>query len=268
MAITGATSQVYCPLSFGDYTVLVTGNGVCLPVVSNSFHSDVDFVDNCPQIHKNFGTKCADGNANTINDRVRNDCKCCGDYSSPFITVNCPKDTTVITTSKYGTVITWDEYGMFSSSSDACKGIVDVKRTSGYYSGYPIEPSALIFEEYIATDKCGNKSSCSFFIKTTDPPATEIGGGAGNSSNNLLKINTVTPNPAHDQLNISLSSENETTTELRVINTLGQSVITEKHFMNKGINDIQLDVSNLQNGFYFIYSSQNPAQAPVKFVKN
>ena len=228
----------------------------------------INTAQNCPSIQKNFGAPCNDGNPQTIKDRVRNDCKCRGDYFSALITVKCPKDTVLVSTSKYGTVLTFDEFGMFKSVAGACAGITEVKRTSGYYSGYPFEPNALIFEEYVATDKCGNKSSCSFFVKTTAVKARAItdGSGAGSSGSNLL-VNNLSPNPAQNKLAISLNSEIETETELRIFNTLGQTMLVEKRSLNTGMNEINLDISALQNGFYFFSTNQNE-QAPMKFVKN
>ena len=224
--------------------------------------------NNCPSIQKNFGASCNDGNPQTINDRVRNDCRCRGDYFSALITVKCPKDTVLVSTSKYGTVLKFDEIGMFKSVVGACAGITEVKRTSGYYSGYPFEPNALIFEEYIATDKCGNKSSCSFFVKTTAVQVRAIadGSGAGGAGSNL-SVNNLSPNPAQNKLTVSLNSDIETETELRIFNTLGQTMLIEKRSLNTGLNELNLDISALQNGFYFISTNQKE-QVPMKFVKN
>ena len=129
----------------------------------------------CPNLSKNIDASCDDGNPNTVNDRVRNDCKCRGDFKSSAISVTCPTDIYVVSTSIYGTVVTWNEAGMFSSVDGFCNlSGLDVKRTSGYYSGYPFEPNARIFEEYIATDACGNKSSCNFFVNTTGVPINNL----------------------------------------------------------------------------------------------
>ena len=157
---------------------------------------------------------------------------------------------------------------MFKSVAGVCAGIVNVKRISGYYSGYPFEPNALIFEEYVATDKCGNKSSCHFKVRTTAVTVKAIadGSGAGSSGSNL-SVNSISPNPAQNKLTVSLNSDIETETELRIFNTLGQTMLVEKRSLNAGINDVILDVMALQNGFYFISTSQN-AQVPMKFVKN
>ncbi len=267
-AIPGATQQSYFPLVAGDYYVIVIDKNGCNQGKSQTAHTEVDFVHSCPLIHNYFGFPCDDGDAKTVNDRVRNNCKCRGDYASTLIKVKCPKDTVLVSTSKYGTVFNFDEFNMFKSVAGPCAGMLNVKRTSGYYTGYPFEPSAFIQEEYIATDMCGNKSSCSFFVTTTPAPKKQAGGSGGGGTSSF-SINTLSPNPAQNKLTITIVNEQNFAsgeTELRIFNTLGQTILIEKRDLNIGINEINLDINYLQNGLYFV-STSDKSQVPMKFVK-
>ena len=51
------------------------GDGVC---------ADVDCDDNDASIHYQPGDSCDDGNPNTANDIIQNNCNCAGDYSAPI----------------------------------------------------------------------------------------------------------------------------------------------------------------------------------------
>ena len=269
--IIGATGQAYYATTYGDYQVLITYAGGCSSL-SDIVHCETDFADNCPQIHKNFGASCNDGNPNTTNDRVRNDCQCRGDLTSTHITAKCPKDTIVVSTDIYGTVVNYKT----EFHSDCTTGGIDLftyTQTSGYYSGYPFPPNTKTAIEIVATDMCGNKSSCSFFVTTTpvilktNVPFTDNFKIARPTINTVM-INHVSPNPATDNLNVSVYGRVESSMQLRVFNALGQEVLSETKQLNIGANEISLNISNLTTGMYFISTANNPEQIPHKFIKN
>ncbi len=266
--IPGAVNQFYFPTSFGDYRVLVTNSLGCKRF-SESVHSDADYNQtNCPQIHKNFGAACDDGNPNTTNDRVRSDCTCRGDYTSNAFTVNCPANITVVSTSAYGTVVTWDEADMFTSAfSTNCSSNINVVRTSGYYSGYPFDVDSKILEEYVATDACGNKSSCRFTVTTTPlaQSLTVLNSPKFNSGKNtggVFALYQNTPNPVDNSTNIEFNLPNEESVNLKVFNISGQVLVSKNIEGKSGYNDVNITKSELNASgvlFYRLQSSDNTA---------
>ena len=260
--IAGETNQTFYPTTFGDYKVKVTNASGCSRF-SEAVHSDADFVDNCPQIHKNFGQTCDDGNPKTINDRVRNDCKCRGDYYSPAIATKCPTNINVVSTDKYGTVVTWNERDMFSSVAGYCNlpnRDINVQRTSGYYAGYPFPVNTLVYEEYVATDACGNKSSCSFFVRTSDITATPatLAVQSGEkvphvvSNANFALLQNV-PNPTDNSTSIVFLLPREQTARLMIVDMAGQVVFKKSINGQIGYNEVIITKSELRASGIFQY---------------
>ena len=261
--IPGATQQMYFPVTFGNYTVQITSSKGCISV-SQSIRTDVDYGDNCPSIHKNFCAPCDDGNPNTINDRVRNDCKCRGDFFSPNITVKCPKDTIVLTTDPYGTVVNW-KVAFTTNCKIGRENWVDVVQTSGYYNGYPFPPNTQTQIEYVGTDMCGNKSSCSFMVRTTPLPGVPILSAPvtgvsvkpsiANKISSLSNIQArVFPNPVKSSTTIEFSNQGEAAhLILEVFNTNGERVarLFDGEAATNELYNVKLDAANLSNGVYF-----------------
>ena len=218
---------------------------------------DLNNQTNCPNLLKNFGASCDDGNPNTVNDRVRSDCSCRGDYTSTAITVTCPKDITVVSTDKYGTVITWNEIGMFSSVDGSCNSSgLNVMRTSGYYSGYPFEPNAKIYETYIATDACGNKSSCSFFVTTTGVSTNNLNAsktGINSPAAGEFTLYQNIPNPAENSTRIGFNLPDEQTAKLTIFNIAGQVMLVKNINGTAGYNEINISKSELNASGVFHY---------------
>ena len=73
------------------------------------------------------------------------------------------------------------------------------------------------------------------------------------------------PNPADNVLNISLNNTNELPETVKVFNTLGQAVVT-KSVTNS--SDLNVNVSSLQKGIYFVRIENETTSGVVKFVKN
>jgi len=60
------------------------------------------------------------------------------------------------------------------------------------------------------------------------------------------------PNPANDDLNITIMSETEGDGNIRLISSIGEIVLTENFNGVRGKNDIQLDVSSIKGGVYLV----------------
>jgi hypothetical protein len=63
---------------------------------------------------------------------------------------------------------------------------------------------------------------------------------------------SIFPNPVQDNLNISVESFDDTNLDLMVYDLTGRVVSAEQRSVNKGMNTINLDVKNLENGVYVI----------------
>ncbi|MEP2771248.1 MAG: PKD domain-containing protein [Fulvivirga sp.] len=60
------------------------------------------------------------------------------------------------------------------------------------------------------------------------------------------------PNPANEDLNITIMSETEGDGNIRLISSIGEVVLTENFNGVRGKNDIQLDVSSIKGGVYLV----------------
>lgn len=67
-----------------------------------------------------------------------------------------------------------------------------------------------------------------------------------------IKKLSIYPNPATSNLNIDFSLEKETPTAISIFDTTGKQVEQQQHEGIKGQNNVQLDLSKLQNGIYYV----------------
>ena len=63
---------------------------------------------------------------------------------------------------------------------------------------------------------------------------------------------TISPNPAKEQVTISLSMDHGTGIHLSVLNSLGQQVYSRKYSMQPGSQTISLNVAGLTQGIYYV----------------
>ena len=63
---------------------------------------------------------------------------------------------------------------------------------------------------------------------------------------------TVYPNPANDYTSIAISLDKTEKVILTIVNLLGKEISKEEKVLFSGGNTERLDVSNFQNGVYFI----------------
>jgi hypothetical protein len=81
--------------------------------------------------------------------------------------------------------------------------------------------------------------------------------GLNNKSNALNEFD-VYPNPAANDVNVKITAANAQNSTIKVLNNLGQVVITKNVSVSAGSNIINIDTKNLANGIYYVnYDSGN-----------
>ncbi len=85
------------------------------------------------------------------------------------------------------------------------------------------------------------------------------GGTAGvNSIANSADAFDVYPNPASNDVNVKIVSNNALTSTIKVLNNLGQVVIAKNVSLNAGSNTVNIDTKQLASGIYYVnYDSGN-----------
>lgn len=81
-----------------------------------------------------------------------------------------------------------------------------------------------------------------------------ISGIAMANTNNLPLIFAVSPNPANDELNIAINPKDDVKWSVKVLNSIGQIVFTQKGQYNQMVN---MDVKSLENGLYIVEYESN-----------
>jgi hypothetical protein len=161
------------------------------------------------------------------------------------------------------------------------------------FEGGPYEDNTTINDEFtVENNECfqftifdsfGDGICCdygdgSYSLTTGDGTVVIEGGEFDNSESVAFRANeslsvkenafanfTIYPNPADNVLNISLNNTNELPETVRVFNVLGQAVVT-KSVTNS--SDLNVNVSSLQKGIYFVRIENETTSGVVKFVKN
>jgi hypothetical protein len=86
-----------------------------------------------------------------------------------------------------------------------------------------------------------------------------------NCNENQFRVD-VYPVPAKDNLTVSINSDKELKTNLQIIDATGRMVKTITAQINKGKNNIHLDISSLSQGQYFIISNEPSKIVNKKFT--
>jgi len=102
------------------------------------------------------------------------------------------------------------------------------------------------------------------------------GGGQFNQENfqnlaDLLIELFVFPNPLEDGdgLGVFIDSNMESSATVQIVNNLGQTVYSSRENLLKGKNVLEIDVNELESGFYFtLVNADNGISATQKFIKN
>ncbi len=77
---------------------------------------------------------------------------------------------------------------------------------------------------------------------------------------------SISPNPASDIVNVSLSLATAISMDVTVYNVIGQKMEILNQDFSAGLNQFSLDVSNYTNGVYFVNLSSTEGVETVKFV--
>ncbi|NNF36399.1 MAG: T9SS type A sorting domain-containing protein, partial [Saprospiraceae bacterium] len=78
---------------------------------------------------------------------------------------------------------------------------------------------------------------------------------------------TTFPNPAHDLINITWTSNKSEMVKLNIIGINGQLINRTEKNTHPGINSIKEDISQLENGIYFIKMNAPSHSEIIKFIK-
>jgi len=90
-------------------------------------------------------------------------------------------------------------------------------------------------------------------------------------SSNALKVNgidelSIYPNPTTNKLNINFFITESATLTTDVIDMLGKTVLNKNFSVDEGFNQTALDLSDLNNGIYFLRLQQNDQIVVKKFI--
>lgn len=78
---------------------------------------------------------------------------------------------------------------------------------------------------------------------------------------------TAFPNPAVDVLQVKLAVDRSTNAQLRLVNTLGQTLLQQREQLNVGANQLSLDVASLPAGNYVLELSDETSASRTMIVK-
>ncbi|MEO8150180.1 MAG: T9SS type A sorting domain-containing protein, partial [Bacteroidia bacterium] len=76
------------------------------------------------------------------------------------------------------------------------------------------------------------------------------------------------PNPANDQLTVSLTSDANQTSHISIIDMLGHTALSTESELSEGDNKVEIDLTTLQNGVYFVQVICNGDKTMQKLVVN
>ena len=83
-------------------------------------------------------------------------------------------------------------------------------------------------------------------------------------ANSVLSMN-IYPNPAKNTLNLSYSNPTENTVTIRIVDVVGRQVLVEQHTSSIE-NNLMLDISTLEKGYYFVEIDNGEANAIEKLM--
>jgi chitinase len=92
----------------------------------------------------------------------------------------------------------------------------------------------------------------------------------GINENTLAALNdlSVFPNPASDHAAVILNLAAEGTYTLTIYDILGQEIQSKKWILAKGMNQIELSVSGIKNGYYFMNIQNEHTSMSKRFIIN
>lgn len=78
---------------------------------------------------------------------------------------------------------------------------------------------------------------------------------------------TVYPNPTNGMVNVAIASTENTNAVINVIDLTGKTVLSFNRTINAGSNKVEIDLSSLNNGIYFIATTANNSTTTSKVIK-
>jgi hypothetical protein len=84
--------------------------------------------------------------------------------------------------------------------------------------------------------------------------------------NNIVAV-TLYPNPASNNITLSLGSQVDGKATVNVVDLTGKIVFSNSYMVNRGNNTITLDINEFTNGVYFMQTILNGSVSTGKFVK-
>lgn len=124
--------------------------------------------------------------------------------------------------------------------------------------------------EVVSPNPCSPQnplSGIASFGSTTSNIASNVLTSISDSQENQNKL-AVYPIPANQSVNIKFEDAMEGTTKFEVVNQLGQVVKTVEIFVESMYSEYRLDVSDLQNGIYFLYVRNNNISNSLRIIIN
>jgi hypothetical protein len=96
-------------------------------------------------------------------------------------------------------------------------------------------------------------------------PSTDVFVGLNESVNPVGTI-TAYPNPAKDFLNVIVDITTAQKVKISLVNTLGQTVLSQNNNLTTGSTSIQLNIENLTPGIYFLDVTSESSRSVQKIV--
>jgi len=117
------------------------------------------------------------------------------------------------------------------------------------------------------TVKAGNACGTNATAKSLAVARTAGCRGAVAGENEEPEAMSLYPNPAVNSATLNFSTANAGDYQIRVINTLGQSVYSTKGKATEGANTLELNLEKLSSGLYIVQMVQDGSRQQVNMIK-
>ena len=105
---------------------------------------------------------------------------------------------------------------------------------------YSLPETVILSEEFPLAD--------SLYIEMSPEPLL----GISEPEPSVLDILSLYPNPAKDLIKLNIKAEENSTVNLLIYNQLGQQLVSESHLLFTGNNTLDINISGLPGGTYFV----------------
>lgn len=90
----------------------------------------------------------------------------------------------------------------------------------------------------------------------------------GQVSGASLSLTSIFPNPTQDQLHVDILSKGAEEVNVRLLSVAGQEVLRKKYRLNEGANRLDLSLTGLSNGIYFLQVDGKTQTLRGKVIRN